>query len=45
MPGVHFKYFTTRDIVLRWDVLQAYKGATANNTSRFLDVVQYFMSF
>jgi hypothetical protein len=39
MPGVHFKHFTARDMVSRWDVLQAYPRATANNASGFLEVV------
>ena len=40
MPGVHFKHFTARDIVTRWDVLQACHRATANNDKQFLEVVQ-----
>lgn len=45
MPGVHFKHFTARDMVSRWDVLQASKRATANNASQFLELVQERMPF
>ena len=45
MPGVHFKHFTARDMVSRWDVVQACKRATANNAKRFLEVVQERMPF
>ena len=40
MPGVHFKHFTARDMVSRWDVLQACRRATANNARSFLETVQ-----
>jgi transposase InsO family protein len=45
MPGVHFKHFTARDMISRWDVLQACKRATANNAKRFLETVQERMPF
>jgi len=45
MPGVHFKHFTARDMISRWDVLQACKRATANNAKQFLDLVQERMPF
>ena len=45
MPGVHFKHFTARDMVSRWDVLQASQRATANNASQFLELVQERMPF
>lgn len=45
MPGVHFKHFTARDMVSRWDVLLASKRATANNASVFLELVQERMPF
>lgn len=35
MPGVHFKHFTARDMVSRWDVLQASQRATANRPKNF----------
>ena len=45
MPGVHFKHFTARDMVSRWDVLQASKRAAANNAKQFLELVQERMPF
>jgi len=45
IPGVHFKHFTARDMTSRWDVLQAYKRATARNASLFLDTVLERMPF
>jgi len=45
MPGVHFKHFTARDMVSRWDVLQACSRATANNASIFLGTVQERLPF
>ena len=45
MPGVHFKHFTARDMISRWDVLQACKRATANNAKLFLELVQERMPF
>jgi len=45
MPGVHFKHFTARDMVSRWDVLQACSRATANNARSFLETVQQRLPF
>jgi transposase InsO family protein len=45
MPGVHFKHFTARDMVSRWDVVQACKRATARNASLFLETVLERMPF
>jgi len=45
IPGVHFKHFTARDMTSRWDVLQAYKRATARNACLFLDTVLERMPF
>ena len=45
MPGVHFKHFTARDLISRWDVLQAYKRATAKNARTFLETVQKRLPF
>jgi transposase InsO family protein len=45
MPGVHFKHFTARDMVSRWDVLQACSRATANNARVFLETVQERLPF
>lgn len=45
MPGVRFKHFTARDMVSRWDVLQACSRATANNAKLFLETVQQRLPF
>jgi transposase len=39
LPGVIFKQFTARDIDSRWDVLEAYRSATAGNARRFLETL------
>ncbi|MGA9190892.1 MAG: integrase core domain-containing protein [Anaerolineales bacterium] len=39
LPNVHFKQFTARDMVSRWDVVEAYRSATARNASSFLDTL------
>lgn len=44
-PGVHFKHFTARDMVSRWDVVQACSRATANNAKAFLEAVQDRLPF
>jgi hypothetical protein len=36
IPGVVFKQFTARDVVSRWDVLQAHTRATAQTATQFL---------
>ena len=45
MSGVHFIHFTARDMISRWDVLQAYKRATAKNARTFLETVQKRLPF
>jgi len=45
MPGIHFKHFTARDMVSRWDVLHACSRATANNAKTFLMTVQQRLPF
>jgi putative transposase len=45
VPGVMFKQFTARDVVSRWDVLQAHTRATALTATQFLDTLQYRMPF
>ena len=45
MPGVHFKHFTARDMISRWDVVQACGRATANQAARFLETVQQRLPF
>ena len=36
LPTVKFKHFSARDMNSRWDVLQAYRRATAGNAQKFL---------
>jgi transposase InsO family protein len=43
--GVIFKQFTARDVVSRWDVLQAHTRATAQTATQFLDTLQLRMPF
>jgi len=45
IPGVIFKQFTARDVVSRWDVLQAHTRATAQTATQFLDTLQHRMPF
>jgi transposase InsO family protein len=45
VPGVRLKQFTARDVVSRWDVLQAHRRATAALAVQFLDTVQARMPF
>ena len=45
IPGVVFKQFTARDVVSRWDVLQAHTRATAPTATQFLDTLQHRMPF
>ena len=45
MPGVVFKQFTARDVVSRWDVVQAHTRATAQTATEFLDTLRHRMPF
>jgi len=45
LPGVVFKQFTARDVVSRWDVIQAHTRATAFAATEFLDTLQHRMPF
>jgi putative transposase len=45
IPGVVFKQFTARDVVSRWDVIQAHTRATAQTATQFLDTLQHRMPF
>jgi len=45
LPGVGLKQFTARDVVSRWDVLEAYRRATSVTAARFLDTLQARMPF
>jgi len=39
LPGVVLKHFTARDVISRWDVIEAHSRATANTASMFLDTL------
>lgn len=45
VPGMVFKHFTARDLVSRWDVIQAHSRATAACAADFLDTLQHRMPF
>lgn len=45
VPGVGFKQFTARDVVSRWDVIQAHSRATAIAASQFLETLLHRMPF
>ncbi len=45
LPGVVLKHFTARDIVSRWDVLEARTRATATTAAGFLDRLVARMPF
>lgn len=45
LPGVLVKPFTARDVVSRWDVIEAHSRATVSRAAQFLDTVQQRMPF
>jgi len=45
LPGLVLKHFTARDIVSRWDVLEAHTRATSRTASGFIDVLLRRMPF
>jgi transposase InsO family protein len=45
MPGYAFKHFAARDIVSRWDVIEASSQATAASAARFIDCILLRMPF
>ena len=45
LPGVILKHFTARDIISRWDVVEAHSRATSNTASGFIDVLLKRMPF
>jgi putative transposase len=45
VAGAVFKQFTARDVVSRWDVIQAHTRATAQTAAQFLDTLQHRMPF
>ena len=40
LPGVVLKQFTARDVVSRWDVVEAYRRATSITATQFLTTLQ-----
>lgn len=45
LPGVIVKHFTARDIISRWDVLEAHSRATSNTASGFIEAIIQRMPF
>ena len=45
LPGIILKHFTARDVISRWDVLEAHSRATSNTASGFIDVLLKRMPF
>jgi len=44
-PGLAFKQFTARDVISRWDVVEAHAKATARAAAGFLTTLQQRMPF
>jgi len=45
LPGVELKHFTARDVICRWDVVEAYSRATARTATSFLKTMLQRMPF
>lgn len=45
LPGMVLKHFTARDVVSRWDVVEAHSRATGTTAAGFLDTLQRRMPF
>jgi putative transposase len=45
LPGVVLKHFTARDVVSRWDVVEAHTRATSHVASSFIDTLLKRMPF
>ena len=45
LPGVVLKHFTARDVVSRWDVVEAHSRATATTAAGFLNALLARMPF
>lgn len=45
LPGVELKHFTARDVICRWDVVEAYGRATARTAASFLRTMLQRMPF
>ena len=44
-PQVHFKHFTARDVISRWDVVETFPNASSANAKAFLSTVIKRMPF
>ena len=45
LPGVSIKHFTARDVISRWDVIEASSRATASSAAHFINSVVERMPF
>lgn len=45
LPGVALKHFTARDVISRWDVVEAHTRATATTAAGFLEALEERMPF
>ena len=45
LPGVVIKHFTARDVISRWDLLEAHSRATSHTASGFIDALLERMPF
>jgi transposase InsO family protein len=45
LPGIVIKQFTSRDVISRWDVLEAHARATSGAAARYLDTLEQRMPF
>jgi len=45
LPGIILKHFTARDVISKWDVVEAKSRATSNTASGFIDVILKRMPF
>jgi len=45
LPGVVLKHFTARDVISRWDVLEAHTRATSHTATAFMDALLRRMPF
>ena len=45
LPGIVIKQFTSRDVISRWDVLEAHTRATSTAAARYLNTLEQRMPF
>lgn len=45
LPGITFKQFTSRDVISKWDVIEARSRATAKTAGEFIETMQKRMPF